>query len=834
MKNYALSILLLLLSGSLVFSQVPPDSLYLGQTPPGVVPQIFQLPVDPDYFAAERIAISNDGTEILYTELKGYPAGSPVIKHWVYTGNHWTGPFALFTGYLAPGFSVSSDTVFFQDGDTPFKTYRSIRAGSDWSNPSRMLAQLNSAHYLQVTNNENYYISTQPGLTLGANDWCRLSFNEGDTTATSLGLPLNTAANNLDFFIARDESFMILARPGVGLFISYHHTNGTWTNPKNLGPVINWGLGMWGPYVTPDHKYLFYTTGTNPNYSDTHIYWARVDGLIDSLRQTNFIPYIKNKIPDRTDSVGHSFTFTIPDSTFVDDDGNNTLTYTATLTNGNPLPAWLAFDTINAKFTGIPINIETLNIRLRATDPEGATTFTTFKMMFEGSDADSLYLGQTPPGSTPKVFALPVSPGLRPVERIAIASDGNEIYYGEQDTWPPVIKRIKCFKRTGNAWQGPFVAFEGFACPALSVNDSLMYMQKDTNGVACTYFSTRTIGGWSTPARLLPAGLQAHYFRQTGLMNYYLASTLPNCSNSDICRLTFTDSDTTIIGLGLPVNTPATENDFFISRDESFIIVFRLTPPYNLFISYNKGNGAWTNPKSLGVKINTPIYDCSPFVTVDNKYLFFTRGGSAMSSYSTWWVNVETLIDSLRHTNFSPYVKNPVPGQSDTAGRFFSYTIPDSTFVDDDGNSTLAYSAKLANGDPLPAWLAFDSTTGTFTGSPLLAGILNIIVTATDTAGKSASTPFVIDIKEPSGIGLGKDHMIRIFPNPSAGLVNVSLEGCHGKPVMVEVVDQCGRTILAKRFVDRVVLDLEGSPAGIYYLKLRLDSEIILRKVCIE
>ena len=31
---------------------------------------------------------------------------------------------------------------------------------------------------------------------------------------------------------------------------------------------INFGKGMWGPYITADYKYLFYTTGTKPDYSD--------------------------------------------------------------------------------------------------------------------------------------------------------------------------------------------------------------------------------------------------------------------------------------------------------------------------------------------------------------------------------------------------------------------------------------------------------------------------------------------------------------------------------------------------------------------------------------
>ncbi|MCK9423451.1 MAG: putative Ig domain-containing protein [Bacteroidales bacterium] len=381
MKKSTLTSILFLLFGIRVFSHsVPPDSLYLGQIPPGNIPKIFNLSVSPGFFAAERIAISNDGSEIYYTEVHGYyPVNSPRIKSYIYSGGQWTGPFTVFQNYMAAGLSVTGDTMYFQNGNTVPQTFFSSKNGSSWSNPKRILMSLNSAHYLQVTNNENYYISSRSSTGLGAGDWCKLFINGADTTASSLGLPLNTAGDNLDFIVSRDDSLMIVAKPG-GLCISYHKPDSKWTNPKNLGSTINFGLGMWGPYVSSDNKYLFYSTGTNPNYSDTYVYWVRIDGLIDSLRHTNFIPYVKNLIPNQTADIGVLFNFTIPDSTFIDDDGNNTLTFGAKLVNGSPLPAWLTFDSLTASFSGTPPNVETLMIRVKATDNTGVNASTTFKI----------------------------------------------------------------------------------------------------------------------------------------------------------------------------------------------------------------------------------------------------------------------------------------------------------------------------------------------------------------------------------------------------------------------------------------------------------------------
>ena len=237
------------------------------------------------FFAAERIAISGDGMDIYYSEVKSYyPIKGENIKRYTYSGGKWMGPFNLFDGY-APSLSVTGDTMFFQRNDlvNNSEAYISVQSGRDWGKPKRILTGMDKAHYCQRSGHGNYYLSTKSVKGDGLNDWCRILISGADTTAVSLGQPLNTAQDNLDFYVARDESYMIISRP-VGLAISFNKSNGIWTNPVNLGKKINFGLGMWGPWVTPDNRYLFYSTGTKPDYSDVSVYWVRIDGIIDSIR----------------------------------------------------------------------------------------------------------------------------------------------------------------------------------------------------------------------------------------------------------------------------------------------------------------------------------------------------------------------------------------------------------------------------------------------------------------------------------------------------------------------------------------------------------------------
>jgi hypothetical protein len=283
LKLIVMSIAFSFLANTCFTQPIPAGDLYLGQTPPGSSPKAFPLAVTPGFFAAERLAISNDGRDIYYSQLKGYyPNTGEAIKKYSFSNGKWNGPVTLFEGYAAPALSVTGDTMYIE---TNFETYITLKKGSRWSSPKRILRELDSAHYYQVTKNGNYYISTKSKYGAGLSDWCLLSKKGSDTIASSLGKPLNSAGEDLDFFVSWDESYIIVTnRPRLG--ISFKNDDGSWSKPQNFGPKIDFGIGSWGAFVTPDNKYMFYSTGTKRDYSDVHVYWVRIDRAIDSLRQS--------------------------------------------------------------------------------------------------------------------------------------------------------------------------------------------------------------------------------------------------------------------------------------------------------------------------------------------------------------------------------------------------------------------------------------------------------------------------------------------------------------------------------------------------------------------
>ncbi len=98
--------------------------------------------------------------------------------------------------------------------------------------------------------------------------------------------------------------------------------------------------------------------------------------------------------------------------------------------------------------------------------------------------------------------------------------------------------------------------------------------------------------------------------------------------------------------------------------------------------------------------------------------------------------------------NDAPVLASAIGDRNSFSGDPMLFQVPAATFVDPDAGDTLQYSATLAQGGALPAWLRFDPQTRTFSGTPADsdAGSLVIRVVARDGAGAMAQTQFAIRV----------------------------------------------------------------------------------------
>ena len=275
---------------------------YLGQTPPGDTPQVFALNLltQKDTFSLDRVAFSDDGKEFYYPSNTTWFSGKNAkIRYFKYEGGSWRGPFVFLEHYYAPTFSVDGQSLYLEGGKPDSlhsQTWRSDRTpGGGWTEPVIFLRTDFGLYDFMPTYSGTFYIGSNAHQgnrrDFSTYDFCTLRISAGDTIVESLGSPLNTPGFDGDFFVARDESYMILSAKEkkdfeCELWITFRRPDKTWTAPVSLGPLINNGdAHRWGEYVTPDGKYLFYSHGTSP--ADCHVYWVRFDRLLAKLRKEN-------------------------------------------------------------------------------------------------------------------------------------------------------------------------------------------------------------------------------------------------------------------------------------------------------------------------------------------------------------------------------------------------------------------------------------------------------------------------------------------------------------------------------------------------------------------
>lgn len=114
--------------------------------------------------------------------------------------------------------------------------------------------------------------------------------------------------------------------------------------------------------------------------------------------------------------------------------------------------------------------------------------------------------------------------------------------------------------------------------------------------------------------------------------------------------------------------------------------------------------------------------------TLTDSFTVYTQNGTAQV------VNI-----TIQGNNDAPIVQSALVDQTSVEGQPFRFTIPADTFSDVDGrfdgtSDPLTLTATLSDFNPLPGWLSFDDTTGTFSGTPPdnFTGALEVRVTAYD------------------------------------------------------------------------------------------------------
>lgn len=103
------------------------------------------------------------------------------------------------------------------------------------------------------------------------------------------------------------------------------------------------------------------------------------------VQNTNDVPSLDHALLDQTAVEDTAFHYQVPDDSFSDVDVGDSLTYSAQLSDGNPLPIWLSFDSVSKTFSGTPTNgdVGTLAIKVIAKDSNQAVAADEFNLTIQ-------------------------------------------------------------------------------------------------------------------------------------------------------------------------------------------------------------------------------------------------------------------------------------------------------------------------------------------------------------------------------------------------------------------------------------------------------------------
>jgi hypothetical protein len=203
-----------------------------------------------------------------------------------YENEQWTTPArASFSNYQSgcPALADNDQSIYFSRGGSISKA---TRTANGWSSPIRVNQPVSSSQSdwtCHVSNLGNLWLCSHRSGGVGVCDLWTIQSENGRFTQAQNLRTLNTSNNDCDPAPGPNEDYVIWmsGKPGGfggnDLYISFADYQGGWTAPRNLGPAINTSNGESAAFISPDHKYLFFTRDSS---NDSDIYWVSLKAVL--------------------------------------------------------------------------------------------------------------------------------------------------------------------------------------------------------------------------------------------------------------------------------------------------------------------------------------------------------------------------------------------------------------------------------------------------------------------------------------------------------------------------------------------------------------------------
>ncbi len=274
------------------------------------------------------------------------------------------------------------------------------------------------------------------------------------------------------------------------------------------------------------------------------------------------------------------------------------------------------------------------------------------------SNLHGSYLNQPPPGMRAEVFAPDLISTDMDEAYPCFSKMGNEFYFRSS--------RYGGFLYTTNessGWRNPeFIPFSKefqFGECSVSYNGSSIlfctnkkYKNDHSENDYDIWIMNKIDNEWMTPlplSNLVNSNHDDSYPVFDRLGNLYFFSDRDSLTGCDIYLSKKKNGEFTApFKLPQAINTEKHECDPFLSPDGSYLIYCRRDGndglgENDLYVNFRMGDGSWSNSINLGNSINTVAEEITPYISSDNKYLFFASNRSG--NYDIYWVKTKIIED---------------------------------------------------------------------------------------------------------------------------------------------------------------------------------------------
>ena len=252
---------------------------YLGQKPPGMMPEIFALGiVSTEDHIEMGCTYTSDGKEIYFARSETSDIQSNFAIWMVrQEDGRWGKPeIAPFSGVyrdFSPFVTPDGKYLFFyrmssKEAEARRGTWIVEKTGGTWGEPRYFV----DAYCLTTADFQTFYFSTEHRDNTSRDLAMMIYLNGTFSEPQDLLGNINSKEFDAHEWISADGSLLIFdsSRPGsfdnVDMYVSFRKADGSWTKGYNLGENINEGHRHI-PSLSPDGKYIFFA-------SDGDIYWV--------------------------------------------------------------------------------------------------------------------------------------------------------------------------------------------------------------------------------------------------------------------------------------------------------------------------------------------------------------------------------------------------------------------------------------------------------------------------------------------------------------------------------------------------------------------------------